>query len=76
MFTLTSDVEEGGTRSEEISLDYDFFHSHLMALSCGNDYTVKVTPRDINIFKAVPWGCGRLLHPLLSGRGLTGLLGK
>lgn len=50
VFTLTSDVEESGTRSEEISLDYDFFHSHLMELSCGNDYTVRVTPKDINIW--------------------------
>ena len=50
VFTLTVDVEEGSTRSGEISLDYDFFHSHLMELSCGNDYTVKVTPRDINIW--------------------------
>ena len=37
---------EGSTRSGEISLDYDFFHSHLMELSCGNDYTVKITPKD------------------------------
>lgn len=50
VFTLTSDVEESGTRSEEISLDYDFFHSHLMELSCGNDYTVRITPKDINIW--------------------------
>ena len=50
VFTLTADVEEGSTRSGEISLDYDFFHSHLMELSCGNDYTVKITPKDINIW--------------------------
>lgn len=50
VFTLTSDVEEGSTRSEDISLDYDFFHSHLLALSCGGDYTVKITPKDINIW--------------------------
>ena len=28
VFTLTADVEESSTRSEDISLDYDFFHSH------------------------------------------------
>lgn len=50
VFTLTADVEEGSTRSEDISLDYDFFHSHLLGLACGNDYTVKITPKDINIW--------------------------
>lgn len=50
VFTLTTDVEEGSTRSEDISLDYDFFHSHLLNLSCGNDYTVKIMPKDINIW--------------------------
>lgn len=50
VFTLTSDMEESDTRSEEISLDYDFFHSHLIELSCGNDYTVTITPKDINIW--------------------------
>lgn len=50
VFTLTADVEEGSTRSEDISLDYDFFHSHLLNLSCGNDYTVTITPKDINIW--------------------------
>ncbi len=50
VFTLTSDVDESSTRSEDISLDYDFFHSHLLELSCGSDYTVTVTPKDINIW--------------------------
>lgn len=51
VFTLTSDVEESATRSEEISLEYDFYHSHTMeSLSCGNDYTVKIVPKDINIW--------------------------
>ncbi len=50
IFTLTTDVEEIDTRSEDISLDYDFFHSHLLELSCGSDYTVTVTPKDINIW--------------------------
>ena len=51
VFTLTSDVEESATRSEEISLEYDFYHSHTMeSLSCGKDYTVKIIPKDINIW--------------------------
>ncbi len=50
VFTLTSDVEEYNTRSEDISLDYEFYHSHIMPLECGNDYTAKIIPRDINIW--------------------------
>ena len=50
MFTLTSDVEESSTRSESISLDYEFYHSHIMPLECGNDYSAKIIPRDINIW--------------------------
>ena len=50
VFTLTADVEESATRSEDISMDYDFFHSDLMEISCGNNYTAEVTPRDINIW--------------------------
>ena len=50
VFTLTSDVEESSTRSESISLDYEFYHSHIMPLECGNDYTAKIIPRDINIW--------------------------
>ena len=51
VFTLTSDVEESSTRSGDISMDYDFFHSDVMtSLSCGNDYTAKVIPVDINIW--------------------------
>ena len=50
MFTLTSDVEESSIRSEDISLDYEFYHSDLLALECGNDYTVTVTPKDINVW--------------------------
>jgi len=50
VFTLTSDVEEISTRSEDISLDYEFYHSDLLALECGNDYTVTVTPKDINVW--------------------------
>lgn len=49
VFTLTSDVEESSTRSESISLDYEFYHSDLLSLECGNDYTVTITPKDINV---------------------------
>ena len=52
IFSMNSDVDEGSTRSEDISLDYDFFHSHLLKISCGNDYTAKVIPRDINVWTA------------------------
>ena len=31
-------------------MDYDFFHSPLLPLSCGNDYIVKIIPKDINIW--------------------------
>lgn len=50
MFTLTSDVEESSTRSEDISLDYDFFHSDLLEISCGGNYTARIIPKDINIW--------------------------
>ncbi len=51
MFTVTSDVEEADTRSEDISSDYEFFHSDIMtSVKCGNDYTAVVTPRDIDIW--------------------------
>lgn len=50
VFTLTSDVEESSTRSESISLDYEFYHSDLLSLECGNDYTVTITPKDINVW--------------------------
>ena len=51
VFTLTADVEESSTRSEDISMDYDFFHSDDMtSLSCGNDYQATVIPVDINIW--------------------------
>jgi spore germination protein YaaH len=50
VFTLNSDIEEHETRTEEISLDYEFFHSSLLNLTCGSDYPVKIIPRDINIW--------------------------
>lgn len=50
VFTVGSDVEETATRSEDISLDYDFFHSDIIRVPCGGDYTAVVTPRDINVW--------------------------
>ena len=51
VFTLTSDIEESATRSEDISLDYDFFHSDTMtSITCGHDYTARIVPKDINIW--------------------------
>jgi spore germination protein YaaH len=52
VFTVTSDIEESATRSENISLDYEFYHSHELDLSCGSDYMVTITPMDINIWIA------------------------
>lgn len=52
VFSVNSDVEETATRSEDISLDYDFFHSHIMALACGGDYPVRIIPQDINVWTA------------------------
>ena len=49
VFSVNSNVEETATRTENISLDYDFFHSSLLELSCGNDYEVKIIPKDVNI---------------------------
>lgn len=50
VFTLTADVEEINTRSESISSDYDFYHSDILGLSCGSDYDITVTPKDINVW--------------------------
>ena len=50
VFTLTSDIEESATRSDSISMDYEFYHSGQLDLECGNDYTVTVTPKDIDIW--------------------------
>lgn len=50
VFTLLSDVEESSTRSEDISMDYDFYHSGLLQIPCNADYSAKVVPRDINVW--------------------------
>ena len=52
VFTLASDVEETATRSDDISMDYDFFHSKLMTIPCNADYTARVVSRDINVWVA------------------------
>ena len=51
VFTLTADMEEIDTRTEDITLNYDFFHSKIMpSVKCGNDYTAKIIPKDIDIW--------------------------
>jgi spore germination protein YaaH len=50
VFTLSSDTEETSTRSEDISMDYDFYHSGLLRIPCNADYTAKVVPKDINVW--------------------------
>lgn len=52
VFTVSSDVEESATRSEDISMDYDFYHSNLLQIPCNADYTARVVPRDINVWIA------------------------
>jgi spore germination protein YaaH len=52
VFTLSADVEETATRSEDISMDYDFYHSGLLQIPCNADYTARVTPKDINVWIA------------------------
>lgn len=50
VFKVNNDVEEISTRSDDISMDYDFFHSQELPLIAGNDYTVKIKPKDINLW--------------------------
>jgi spore germination protein YaaH len=50
VFTLSTDVEEISTRSEDFSMDYDFYHSGLLQIPCNADYTAKLVPRDINVW--------------------------
>jgi spore germination protein YaaH len=50
VFKVNSDVEETETRDEDITLNYDFFHSNLLKITCGGDYTAKFIPHDINIW--------------------------
>lgn len=50
VLTVTSDIEESETRADTISLDYDFYHTVTLPLVCGNDYPLKIVPRDINVW--------------------------
>ena len=50
VFKVNGDVEESATRSESISMDYDFEHSQIMPLTCGDDYPIKYIPHDINVW--------------------------
>jgi spore germination protein YaaH len=50
VFSLQNDVEEPSTRSEDISMDYDFYHSELLQIPCNADYTATIVPRDINVW--------------------------
>lgn len=50
VFTLTADVEESSTRSESISMEYDFFHSDILNMECGKDYEITIRPVDINVW--------------------------
>ena len=52
VFTISSDVDEATTRSDDISMDYDFYHSDLLKITCGSDYTARVIPKDINVWIA------------------------
>ena len=50
---LNKNMEEADTRTEEISMSYDFFHSEILTdISCGGDYAFKIIPKDINIWLA------------------------
>ena len=65
VFTLTNDVEEPSTRTEDISMDYDFVHSSLLSIPCNADYTAVFTPTDINIW------CSRLFLGDADGFGIV-----
>jgi len=65
VFTLQNNVEESATRIEDISMDYDFFHSALLAIPCNADYTATFIPRDINVW------CSRLFLGDADGFGIV-----
>ena len=65
VFTLQNDVEEISTRSEDISMDYDFVHSTLLNIPCNADYTAVFTPKDINVW------CSRLFLGDADGFGIV-----
>lgn len=49
-FKVNSDIEESNTRTETISLDYDFYHSSIMNIDVDNDYEIEVICDDINVW--------------------------
>jgi len=65
VFKLQSDVEESSTRTEDISMDYDFVHSSLLPIPCNADYSAVFTPRDINVW------CSRLFLGDADGFGIV-----
>ncbi|NLI70645.1 MAG: glycosyl hydrolase [Firmicutes bacterium] len=65
VFTLQNDVEESATRSEDISMDYDFVHSPMLSIPCNADYTAVFIPRDINVW------CSRLFLGDADGFGIV-----
>jgi spore germination protein YaaH len=65
VFALQSDVEEPSTRTEDISMDYDFVHSAVMNIPCNADYTAAFTPTDINVW------CSRLFLGDSDGFGIV-----
>jgi spore germination protein YaaH len=65
VFTLQNDVEEPSTRTEDISMDYDFVHSAVMPIPCNADYTAAFTPKDINVW------CSRLFLGDSDGFGIV-----
>jgi spore germination protein YaaH len=65
VFKLQSDVEEFSTRTEDISMDFDFVHSSLLPIPCNADYSAVFTPRDINVW------CSRLFLGDADGFGIV-----
>jgi hypothetical protein len=65
VFTLQNDVEEPSTRTEDISMDYDFVHSAVMPIPCNADYTAAFTPKGINVW------CRRLFLGDSDGFGIV-----
>jgi hypothetical protein len=65
VFKLQSDVEESSTRTEDISMDYDFVHSSLLPIPCNADYSAVFTPCDINVW------CSRLFLGDADGFGIV-----
>jgi hypothetical protein len=65
VFTLQNDVEEPSTRTEDISMDYDFVHSALLSIPCNADYAAAFTPTDINVW------CSRLFLGDSDGFGIV-----